>query len=409
MPKKLIHYIFISFLLTAITGIWMRLFVFTDKVHFIDYSNMLHAHSHMAILGWTFLAVFIIFLSLAWESITNKKHAIILTTTIFFVTFALFIAFLYQGYATYSIILSTTHIFVEYWTIIFIVMNMKNNQMIPKITKLFLTGGVITLFISSFGPFGLGGLAASGLRDSPFFEMAIYFYLHFQYNGWLYLMLVGLFLYILTKKGFKLPTRLLTQSFWIYFIALFPGFFLSVLWYDFGLIGLLLGVIGALGQLIGVSLFCFVIWQQRFQFHKTFSKFINFTISLTICFLIIKVVMELGLLFPALATMVYDTRAVVIGYLHLTLLGFISLFILVIFQMLKIIDSKKTIVKYGIVIFLVGFFLNEVILFLSGLLSWLHINEFIFSNGLLLTASILLFLGILLIWLSVTKKTTLKK
>src|SRR5690625_5192214 len=238
IPKKMIYFTFICFILTALTGIWMRLFAFTNKVHIVEYSNILHSHSHMALLGWTFLAVLIIFLALNWENINNKKHAIALTLTLFIVTTSLFVAFIYQGYAMYSIILSTLHIFIEYWAIVFIAIHLKRNKTMPKMSKLFVKGSLITLFISSIGPFALGAIATQGLRESPLFDMAIYFYLHFQYNGWLYFMLVGSFIYILSKKGFRFNMNLLKISFWIYFIALFPGFFLSVLWYDFGNVGL---------------------------------------------------------------------------------------------------------------------------------------------------------------------------
>lgn len=404
MPKKLIHYTFITFLLTALTGVWMRLFVFTNQVHILDYDNILHAHSHVAILGWMFLAVFIIFLVLSWDTITQKKQAIALGTTAFFVTSIMFIAFLFQGYAIYSIIFSTIHIFVEYWMILFIFLHMKKSQTIPKVARYFMTGGLITLFISSIGPFALGALAASGLRESALFEMAIYFYLHFQYNGWLYLMLVGLFVYLLQKRGIKLQGNLLMISFWTYFIALFPGFFLSVLWYDFGVIGQALAIIGALGQLIGVVIFCYALWQRRGTWKDTFSKITWITFILTIGLLIIKTIMELGLLFPDLAAIVYDTRAVVIGYLHLTLLGFLTFFILLLFQLLGVIDTSKPIMQYGMLIFLVGFFLNEGVLFISGLLTWMQVTNPLPQNGLLLTASILLLTSIVLLWFSSKKR-----
>lgn len=406
MPKMFLHVTFICFLLTALSGIWMRLYFISNKYHLLNYNNILHAHSHMAILGWTFLAVFIIFLALIWKQLHNKRHAIILVTVIFIVTIGMFIAFLYQGYATYSIIFSTAHIFVEYWMIIFIFKELKRNNTIPHVSKLFFKGGLITLAVSSIGPFGLGALAANQLRDTPFFEMAIYFYLHFQYNGWLYLMLIGACSFILIKKGFHLHLKLLSLSFWIYIIALFPGVFLSLLWYDFGAIGTPLAIIGAIGQLIGVLLFCFVMYQQRHVFRTTFSGGIRFSLIAAFSLLFIKAIMELGLLSPSLAAIVYDTRNVVIGYLHLTLLGFISMFILALFQITGIISPTRKMTMIGISTFFIGFLLNEAILFLSGLVSWLDVGRLPLEANLLLVASILLFIGILLVWLSKVDHTS---
>src|SRR5690606_41941784 len=76
-----------------------------------------------------------------------------------------------------------------------------------------------------------GAIAANGLRDEPVFDMAVYFYLHFQYNGWLTLILFGLFLFILERKNIAYREKWFTYSFWIYTISLFPGYFLSVLWH----------------------------------------------------------------------------------------------------------------------------------------------------------------------------------
>lgn len=48
MPRYFIHFTFILFLLTALSGVWLRsvpFFPFTS----LPYDNILHAHSHIAI------------------------------------------------------------------------------------------------------------------------------------------------------------------------------------------------------------------------------------------------------------------------------------------------------------------------------------------------------------------------
>src|SRR5699024_8001397 len=88
----------------------------------------------------------------------------------------------------------------------------QQHRFIPKLSSLFLQGAIVSLILSTFGPFLLGILAGNGLKDSVYFDMSIYFYLHFQYNGWLYFSLIGLFIWILynknilmvrTQKGYK--------------------------------------------------------------------------------------------------------------------------------------------------------------------------------------------------------------
>lgn len=248
----------------------MRYTPFTNSM--IEYEYVLHAHSHLAILGWAFLGVFVIFLSLFWKNIKEKKHAIILTTTIFVVSSIMFLSFLYEGYATYSIIMSTLHIFVEYWAIYFIYRQLKSLDNLPKISKHFIYASLLTLVLSTIGPFLLGYLGATGLKESAYFDMAIYFYLHFQYNGWLSLFLMGLFIGILHKHKILLSNKLLTYGFWIYFIALFPWYLSSISWTGIGIYGEILATIGNIGQCIGTIIFLIAIIKARDSIKEAFSK-----------------------------------------------------------------------------------------------------------------------------------------
>lgn len=404
MPKYITHSAFFFLALTALTGVWMRLYPLLTPTQIVAYDHLLHAHSHAAVLGWTFLAVLIIFLKLTWEHVQQKKQATALIIVIFLITVSMTIAFMLQGYALYSIILSTAHVIIEYWALIFVFRSLKKIPDIPVVSKIYIKGAILTLFISSIGPWSLGVIGSQGLQHLPIFDMAIYFYLHFQYNGWLYLALVGLFLYLLVKKGISLPTKMLKVSFWVYIFALFPSYLLSVLWYDFGFAGIIFGALGAIGQLVGVLTLCFALFKIRFEIAANFSKRIRLILRLIFLLLLLKSVMELALLHIPFANLIYETRSVVIGYLHLTLLGFISLFTLNLFQMGQLLNENNSFVKVGLATFITGFTLNEFILFISGLFTWFNLTSLLFENELLLLASILLFVGTLFIWSNVFKQ-----
>ncbi|HLR71013.1 MAG TPA: hypothetical protein VK085_06240, partial [Pseudogracilibacillus sp.] len=138
MPKHLVHFPFLFLLLTAITGVWMRLFPILNHIQIIPYDHILHGHSHVAVLGWTFLAVLVLYLKVTWEHLIHQKQAIVLVFITFITTCMMFIAFLWQGYALYSIILSTVHILVEYWAIVFVYRSLKTVPNMPKISKWFI-------------------------------------------------------------------------------------------------------------------------------------------------------------------------------------------------------------------------------------------------------------------------------
>jgi hypothetical protein len=46
------------------------------------------------------------------------------------------------------------------------------------------------MFLSAAGPLALGPLAAAGLRGTAWYSFAVYFYLHFQANGWFVFLLL---------------------------------------------------------------------------------------------------------------------------------------------------------------------------------------------------------------------------
>src|SRR5699024_12672064 len=110
------------------------------------------------------------------------------------------------------------------------------------------------------------------------------------------------------------------------------------------------------------------------QLMSHFSKGTIGALGVTLFLLLIKSSMELGLMSPGMANLIYDTRSIVIGYLHLTLLGFISIFILTQYRMVHILESNS-LTFYGSILFGVGLMINVVLLFEDGLLTWLIITN----------------------------------
>src|SRR5699024_3221664 len=95
---------------------------------------------------------------------------------------------------------------------------------------------------------------------------------------------------------------------------------------------------------------------------------------------------------------------VIIGYLHFTLLGFVSIFVLTQFLMTGLMNSFREATTLGLVVFLIGFVLNEGLLFLMGLLQWLHAGAIPYAMHGLLGAALFLLAGILILWFSSVRK-----
>lgn len=403
MPRIFFHLAFLLFALTAITGIWMRAIPFLSN-SWLHYEHILHGHSHIAILGWAFFGLYIVFLSILWPNIQKKRQATLLAVAIFVVSVLMFFAFLYEGYATYSIIMSTLHIFIEYWAAYFIYQQIKIQMNFPKVGKMFIYGSLIALMISSLGPFALGYFGAMGMRDTSFFDMSIYFFLHFQYNGWLFLCVIGLFIFILHRKKINLVNPFIIYGFWVYVISLFPWYLSAILWADVGLFIRIIANIGSIGQIIGVLLIIFGIRNVWSHLQTSFPTLSVLSIRSALLLLLIKSLMEVGLVIPALSELVFNTRSVIIGYLHLVLLGFISLMIIILMQMVQVIDAYKETALIGTIVFAGGFIVNELALFFMGLTLWTNMFQIPYYHETLLIASILLLIGICIFWMSMPRK-----
>src|SRR5690625_3235462 len=135
-----------------------------------------------------------------------------------------------------------------------------------------------------------------GLQETDLFDMSIYIYLHFQYSGWLFLFLIGLFIFIINQKRIKLQTTAFRIGFWIYLISLFP-WSLSAISYV-GLSPLLnsLAAIGLIGQSIGVLFILYGMGISWKPIRRRMAKITSLTLLLTFLLLFFKSVMELGLL-----------------------------------------------------------------------------------------------------------------
>src|SRR5690606_32519867 len=124
-------------------------------------------------------------------------------------------------YGTISISLSILHTFsvglFSYWLFRDLkTMNISTSIWHAKIS-LFL------FIVSSLGPFALGPLMATGLGHSKWYYFAIYFYLHFQYNGVFIFGLLSLFYHLLEEKGIQFNVSHALSSGILLFISLFPS------------------------------------------------------------------------------------------------------------------------------------------------------------------------------------------
>lgn len=185
-------------LVVAILGSLLRLQTLWPLPR-LDYSHLLHAHSHVAILGWVFNAFYALALVGFIPSGDLRFHGrmfVILQVAVV----GMLCSFPFQGYGPASIAFSTLHMSgsaLFAWKI------WRSSTAVPS-ARGHLRVALIWLVVSGLGPLALGPLVAAGLRDTVAYRMAIYFYLHAQYNGWFLFFLQALVLQAMGRAGLPL-------------------------------------------------------------------------------------------------------------------------------------------------------------------------------------------------------------
>ncbi|MDO5979300.1 hypothetical protein [Flavivirga spongiicola] len=378
MPKKLVITCLINFLIAAIMGLVLR-YTHINPMRF-NYRFLTHAHSHIAMLGWVYLMLF----TLIVHYFVPERKAIY--SRLFWVTeftvVGMMISFPLQGYAAVSISFSTLHIFCSYYFVYLIWKHQKTDSLV---TRYLLKASLLFMLLSTVGVWCLGPAVSMLGQASAFYQIAIQFFLHFQFNGWFLLAVFAILFHVLkiqNSKEFKYFFRLLIGS-TILTLAL------PVQWFVNHNALLYINGVGVFLQIMMLFFFLkLIIPKLRAIFIKQ-SKLINFTLGFAMFCFVLKTVLSLLSLFPEFSTVVYQHRNFIIGFIHLVMLGVISGFLFTYILQSQLITFNSTL-NVGIITFILGFIFTELILGIQGAL-------FYFGKGLLPNYYPLLFLSSLLL------------
>ena len=111
--------------------------------------------------------------------------------------------------------------------------------------------------------------------------------------------------------------------------------------------------------------------------------------------LTIKIFLQLLSNIPSLSNIAFGFRPIVIGYLHLMLLGVVTLFLIGYMINTQLIVLGK-IATRGLIVFIAGIIINQLLLMLQGLYA-MEYTGMPFISELLLLAAITMFTGLLLL------------
>lgn len=389
--KALILCCFFNFLIACVFGLLMR-FMYLFPLDFLNYSFLLHAHSHVAMLGWVYLIVYVLVVHFF---IPKEKSLKPIYNRLFWLTefsvIGMMIAFPIQGYALFSIIFSTIHILLSY---VFCRLVWKDISTDKSPSQRLLLLSILFMILSTCGVWCLGPAVSTLGKQNAFYQIAIQFFLHFQFNGWFILAILALFLKQFQNKIDEVKFK---KFYFLIIVSTLLTVCFPLRWFIENDFLSYINVLGVLIQLIAFIYFYKMLKPQITVFKNGLNKTAKLVYGLALFSLFLKVGIQLLTIFPNLAEVSHQIRNFVIGFIHLTTLGIITGFLFGILLQNKMLSANSEILKAGMKCFILGYISTEVLLFLQG---WF----FFFGEGTLsayfqsiLIFSILLVFGLALI------------
>jgi len=389
----------INLLIVASLGVTLR-YKILFSLPFVDQKHLLHGHSHFAFAGWitqALMALLVNYMMKQKQPANFKKYTWLLYANLF-AAYGMLIAFPIQGYGLFSIIFSTATILISY-VFAFVYWRDLNRLGKHSATHAWFKAAVLFNAIASLGAFALTIMMVNKVIHQNWYLAAEYFYLHFQYNGWFFFACMGLLTAFVSRN--TLSEESLKKIFRLFAFAIGPAYFLSALWMDIPVWIYVLVIIAAVAQLIGWIWFVRIIRTNWHLLKEKVSTNTKYILSCAAVALSVKLLLQLGSTIPSLSNIAFGFRPIVVGYLHLVLLGVISLFILAsIFSDDHFHSSKRSVT--GVFIFTIAVIINEILLMMQGVAA-ISYNAIPFINEMLLCAAIMLFTGALL--MTLTKKS----
>jgi len=391
--RKWLQISLFNLLLVAFAGVILR-YKIAFSLPVVNQKYLLHGHSHFAFAGWVSQALMALLVAYLHENGAEnvfQKYRVLLYANLV-TAYGMLCTFPLQGYGAASIFFSTASIVVSY---LFAVAYWKdlNRLKLHNSCHSWFKAAVFFNALSSLGVFALAFMMATKHIRTESYLLSVYFFLHFQYNGWFFFACMGLLAYRLGQYG--MAEQRLQQVFRLFVLASVPAFFLSALWLPLPRWAFLLIAAATVLQLAAWGLLLLQVKKHWSGIKQQLPLFSRRLFALWALALTIKLCLQAGSVAPSLSQLAFGFRPIVIGYLHLVLLGVISLFILAYTLTFNYIPVNKRTVT-GLIVFISGILINELLLMAQGAAD-LGYTAFPFINQLLLAAALVLFTGMLLV------------
>lgn len=282
---------FVNFLIASIMGLLMR-FSYIFPLNGINYIYLLHAHSHVAMLGWVYLMIYVLIVHFFIPKHKSEKP---IYNQLFWITeftiVGMMISFPIQGYALFSITFSTLHILLSY---VFCWLVWRDSAKDKSASVKLLITSVLFMVFSTFGVWCLGPTIKTLGKQSDFYQIAIQFFLHFQFNGWFLFSILALFI-----KQFK--NEIEVKKFRIFLILLILATIFTVAfpisWFVKNQILRWMNALAVVLQFVSFIYFYKILKSQIKEFKENLDSITKTTYILALASLFLKIGIQVLVLF----------------------------------------------------------------------------------------------------------------
>ncbi len=384
-----------NLLIAAVIGVLLR-YAFVNEIPFFEYKYWLHAHSHLAMLGWVYLALFtlVIRVFIPVQKTSDTTYRALFRATQLTV-WGMLIAFIIRGYWAVSISFLIAHVLLSYMFVRIVWSDIREQT---GISVVLLRMSLVFLVISTIALWSLPVFTVLSLRGTEYYYMAIQFFLHFQFNGWFTFCVLALLFRFLESKNIIIEKK---KAKWFVNILILSCFFtyaLAVAWSNPLPVIFVINSIGVSLQFLALLILAYLLYEHRSSIMKVFKGAPRTFIFVAVGFFALKVIIQAAVVLPALAKVGYTIRNFVIGFIHLIQLGVVTMAIFGFAFQLGFINRAG---HRGAKLVLAGFLLMELLLFVQGILLWTAVGFMPFYYEGLVMVSAMIAIGIL--WILLTR------
>jgi hypothetical protein len=365
----------------------------------LNYKFLLNAHSHFAFAGWISTALFTALLYLLSRSGGRVRKTYSYQFWLSQIaSFGMLLSFPFEGYGPVSIFFSALSIIFSWWFTWQYWKDIGTSGM-PLSIKRWIRAALFFFVLSGAGPFLLVYIISHKLVSPESYYNSVYLFLHFQYNGWFSFGVLALFFF--TAHYYKLPLndKRGRLFFFLLVAACIPAYCLSLLWMDPPPWVFFIAAGAACLQALALIIFLLLVrgswsyWSVLLPFQTKLFWGLAFLAFL------IKLALQTLSVIPFLGRFAFGFRPVIIGYLHLVTLGFLSFFLVGYFICEKLLCTGLSGWAKGWGIFIFGVLLNEFLLLLQALWA-INDKSLPFAPLLLLGAATIIFGGLVLMFIN---------